>query len=137
VAVSSLTACVILSALWVRSYRTEDVVFGWLGFPGFLQINSNSGCLKLIANLEHRDWEWLYNSYPPEANQSRWVLNLEQNPNFGWWLDIHVPHSFAASIAASIAAATWFGWPNRFSLRTLLLVTTLAAAMFGIVASGL
>jgi len=40
--------------LWVRSYWICDVAYGGFGFPGYLQIDSNHGDIKLIANAEFK-----------------------------------------------------------------------------------
>ena len=44
-----------------------------------------------------------------------------------------VPYWFPVAILASLAAVPWIRWSKRFSLRTLLIATTLVAVGFGIV----
>ena len=50
---------------------------------------------------------------------------------FGRW-QVHCPIWFAALLAAAVAAAPFLQW--RFSLRTLLIATTLVAVGLGILA---
>ena len=129
----SLTACVLLIALWVRSYWVQDVVWGWFPFPGYLQINSSCGDIKLIANAEKQEAMWQYNSRAPEARGWHWFFKLEQHPRFGWWLDITIPHWSLLLALAGFTASLWVSWSRRFSLRTLLIATTLVAVALGVV----
>jgi hypothetical protein len=45
--------------------------------------------------------------------------------------DLNAPHWFYASVVAFVAAVTWV--PGRFSLRALLIVTTVVAVVLGLV----
>jgi hypothetical protein len=125
--------CVLLIVLWVRSYWICDIAYGWFGFPGYLQIDSNHGDIKLIANAEFMQPKWRYTSCVPSVNDRLWFAKLDTKSRFGWWLNVSVPHWFSIVVTANIAAAPWFGWSNRFSLRTLLIATTLVAVMLGII----
>ena len=42
-----------------------------------------------------------------------------------------VPDWFLIGVAVTLSAAPWIQWPNRFSLRTLLITTTLVAVVLG------
>ena len=46
-----------------------------------------------------------------------------------WGVDISVPYSFLILLTSMVAVSPWFLW--RFSLRTLLIVTTLVAVGLG------
>ena len=50
-------------------------------------------------------------------------------------LSIPVCHSFlyAVLVSATIAAAPWIRWSKRFTLRTLLIATTLVAVVLGVI----
>jgi hypothetical protein len=128
-----LAACVLLIALWIRSYRVQDVVYGWFPFPGYLQINSTCGDIKIIANAEKQEAVWRYNSRAPEARGRNWFFNLEQHNRFGWWLDITVPHWSLSLALAGLAALISVHWSRRFSLRTLLIATTVVAVGLGLI----
>jgi hypothetical protein len=52
----------------------------------------------------------------------------------GWQVrDVWFPHWFVASAAAIFAAVPWIRWSNRFSLRTLLIITTLVATVLALI----
>jgi hypothetical protein len=129
----SLMACVLLVALWVRSYWVQDVVYGWFPFPGYLQINSSCGDIKVIANAEKQEAMWQYNSRAPKALGPNWYFKWEQHARFGWWLDITIPHWYLLLALAGSAAILWVSWSRRFSLRTLPIATTLIAVALGMV----
>jgi hypothetical protein len=135
VAVSAVCGifCLLLIALWVRSYRVHDVVWGWFPFRGYLQVNSTVGDLKLIANAEQQNFKWQHSTREPAVNHRHWHFNLDRESRFGWWLDITVPHWFLASVLMIFTAIPWIPWSNRFSLRTLLVATTLVAVVLGLV----
>jgi hypothetical protein len=135
VAGTGITACLLLIALCVRSYWKKDVVYGWFPFPGYLQVDSNRGRLKLIANLEHQQSKWKYSSKLPESNLYSWNLSLRRIPNFGWWFDLAAPHWFAALVCGGIATVPWIKWSKRFRVRTLLIAMTFVAILLGIIAA--
>jgi hypothetical protein len=124
---------VLLIVLWVRSYWICDVAYGGFGFPGYLQIDSNHGDIKLIANAEFTPPKWSYTSCVPSVNDQVWFIKLDTKSTFGWLLNLSIPHWFSVGVTASIAAASWFGWARNFSLRTLLIATTLVAVALGLV----
>jgi hypothetical protein len=133
---AALVGCSLPAALWVRSYQATDVVYGWFGVPGYFQINSSCGCLKLIVNCERQKLLWKYNSKPPEAVADAWDFNLYKNPKFGWWLNLTVPHYLALVLCGVFAAAVAIlGQRIRFRVRTLLIAITLIAIVLGIMAS--
>jgi hypothetical protein len=131
----SLTACLLLIALWPRSYWRKDAVWGWFDFPGYLQIDSSRGCLRLIVNLEHKKWRWEYTSSAPKERKHSWDFNIQRPPGLGWWLDMTIPHWFAAVVCASAATAPWIKWSKRFRVRTLLIAMTLVALLLGVIAA--
>ncbi len=45
--------------------------------------------------------------------------------------EIVVPHWFLVLLSAAFAAAPWIRWSNRFSLRALLIGTTIVAVLLG------
>ncbi len=71
---------VLLCVLWVRSYSTHDLFYGWFHRSGYLQVDSEYGCLALIAVAEPQppDSRWNFKSYRPEdATQT---INLVAGP---------------------------------------------------------
>jgi hypothetical protein len=134
VRVAGVTAVALAAALWGRSYQAQDIVWGWLGVPGYVQVNSSRGCLKIIVNCERNDFQWRYKSTSPEVPANVWHYDLERNPRFGWWLDVAMPHYVVLVLCGAIARITW-EWPIRFRLRDVLVAMTLLALLLGAAAA--
>src|SRR4051812_29463554 len=124
---------VLLIVLWVRSYCEHEVVYGFFQPRGFLQLNSNSGTLQLISNRESLNQEWRFKSQKPSPNRSDWLFKLDMQSRFGWWLTIRVPYWFLLVLFAGTATTPWVRISNRFSLRTMLVATTLVAVGLGLI----
>ena len=89
--------------------------------------------VNVIANAELREPRWRYNSKTLLVWDPNWYFKSDMKSRFGWWLHISVPHWFLTTIFAIAATAPWIRWSKRFSLRTLLLLTTLVAVVLGLV----
>jgi hypothetical protein len=145
----SLTACVLLVALWVRSYKAYDGIIGHVSKNRLINAHSFEGYLGVGTSV----WPSLpppFTDYEPghvnslsasdegktwflvDDTGSRWRLYVATGPNQE--SGIVAPHWFVATLTAGIAVAPWITWSKRFSLRTLLIATTLAAIMLGIIA---
>jgi hypothetical protein len=133
----SLTACVLLVALWVRSNRWADDVWIPLPLNRDIGLTSESGCVSI--SLFRRDMTPPYpfgwsssdmnrtrNPVPPTNSGFRVV----REPDYSL---IYVPNWFLALLAAVFAAVPWVNRIRRYSLRTLLIVTTLVAVGLGTV----
>ena len=109
-------AAVLLIALWVRSYATWD----WIPFTtskGRLALESNQGRAGLV-----------YEIYSLQKISNDFITSTYQG---GW--ELLLPHWAIGSMAVAVAAAPWSRQLRlRFSLRTLLIVTTLAAGVLGL-----
>jgi hypothetical protein len=134
----SLTACVLLIALWVRSYWWADDV-GTLSIGGH-EITAGSYCgvttfliydaADAAQSEMYFDWYEIEEDYVPVAaffnyywiEESYWVTGTTC---------IIIPHWFWVSVSLSIAAIPWIHRSKRFSLRTLLIATTLVAVVLG------
>ena len=128
----SLTACVLLVALWVRSYWWFDsfgVSFGgnrahWLG--------SGCGAIRYGYPFTPKGPGVGWKTYDTPARE--WVKRERRTPSFlgfRWPRYPIMPHWFPVLITAMVAIAPWITW--RFSLRTLLIASTLIAVVLGIV----
>jgi hypothetical protein len=138
-----LTACVLLVALWVRSYWRGDRLYLFYKWSVTLQSFRGSQHFAVYArpwsNIKHsktqpdprRIWHWKLTSRPmPNGDFAE--------PGFDWLGDddgfeLFAPHWCSVVVFAAIAAAPWIRWSRRFSLRTLLIVTTLVAVGLGMV----
>jgi hypothetical protein len=121
-------ACVLLVALWIRSFWRGDV----FQFGDGQALASNSGSLQTIdmnlgqplssqtlitfaqpMNLEAPQHSLLGCGYSPADKGTKLVI----------------PYWFPTLLLATMAAFPWIQWDRRFSLRTLLIVTTLVAVV--------
>ena len=130
-------ACVLSIAMLVRSYSCRDVVaFGAASGPGYV-LESAGGAATFVyfplrTGYVLRGWDvWS----EPAAETLLKKLWLDVPDFFGFrfktyssWLTIAVlPLWFLAVLAATLTAAPWVRW--RFSLRMLLIATTLIAIL--------
>jgi hypothetical protein len=134
-----LMACVLLMVLWARSYRAEDRAQGRISSVG-IRLYSSRGWLVLFKNSTPGagpyDWDislgsdyWLT---PPDS-RLQYALPLSF---FGpsATSNISLPHWVLALVSTAGAAASWLcPWQLRFSVRTLLIATTLVAVLLGTV----
>jgi hypothetical protein len=132
-----LTACVLVIALWVRSYWYVDAVFFRPADGVFVVAMSVPGGVGVVKyDEEYVDSPAFHTE--PTAN---W-LRGRPDPSLGMhWLSFYVdedgcgaPYWLLLLVAISLATAPYRRfWSNRFSLRTLLIATTLVAMALGIV----
>jgi hypothetical protein len=152
-------ACVLLVALWVRSYWYWDIVekrtSSWLlrgqsvqGLLCFSQVDPSrdpeyktreSETLNDLANphpflsLEIDDSHPIEISfggffgleYRDSTDISRGVYDISRSVLIPFWLPVFLTGVFAAT--------PWVKWSRRYSLRTLLIATTLVAVGLGMV----
>jgi hypothetical protein len=142
---------VALCVLWVRSFSRYEqlgtqtardgaavptVVESWRGQLWFVWPEHGVSATK-----------WFYDSTPPEIYFHTTDLSEVWRPKdtFGFAmryapelpvgggrLGVAVPHWFLVAVLIAIAAAPWVRWYKRFSLRTLLIATTLVAVLLGL-----
>jgi hypothetical protein len=139
----SLTACVLLVALWVRSYWRNDAFTG----GHFLYIGARAGKVGMLQWRpgDARRWRRIA-STPISADDAHSSLlfasPIESPPRkllgFRWIIhqnqrEIEAPIWVPVLFAAILAVAPWVRWSSRFSLRTLLIATTLIAVGLGMV----
>jgi hypothetical protein len=122
-------------ALWVRSNWKKDVVWGWFGVPGYLQVDSNGGTLRLLINQEQQKWTWKYKSQKREGDQRKWFLIAQNHQGgLGRELDLKMPY-FLIALALVIPALALKPKPRlKFSLADLLVLMTFSAVLIAGVA---
>ena len=129
-----LIACMLLIVLWVRSYWKMDildvplhrwqVVFG--SYHGY--------ALATFDGFETDDRDWNMRSYGPTwfpEFPTRFRFGIQRVPTFVY---VEGPYWVCVLVAATIgilAALPWIRW--RFSLRSLLIATTLVAVVLGVI----
>jgi hypothetical protein len=122
-----LAACVLLVALWVRSYSRE-VVVGYVDSHnrGWHFVSWQGGAL--FSTAEHN-----------AANPGAWRSYVAWEPGIlgfgsfrtGRSFSVKLPYWFPVMLCALLSAALWIKW--RFSIRTLLTATALVAMGLGII----
>jgi hypothetical protein len=129
-------ACVLLIVLWVRSLRAEDRLSGRITTSHGFRIYSSRGCVVCYApNLPFQPsnypWgvalgsqHWLQQSDPRIASVPKLHYHREE-----MWATL--PHWFLLGLCGTLATCPWLPW--RFSLRTLLIATTVVAGVLGVI----
>jgi hypothetical protein len=129
-------ACVLLIALWVRSYFVEDVLA--LNVSGqHWQIGTSRGGLGMHASMRTKilqpRWGYAFASLSPYVgSDSNWAFKHWTDMS-GSYVTVGFPDLFVLVIAATLATIPWIRWSSRFSLRTLLIATTLVAVVLGLI----
>jgi hypothetical protein len=116
--------CLLLIVLWVRSYYRLETAHAWPGHT----ISTLNGRLLVDArfNLVESSGEYFVLRFVAGTSISLrgGAANLKPlGPGIPMWL--------LTLGAATLAAVPWMGWSTRFSLRTLLIATTLLAILLG------
>jgi hypothetical protein len=132
-------ACVLLIVLWVRSCWWAEGIYGPVtskydialsSLPGSLGIHFYSNDLKperphwTLASQPYDEW------YAGAARVQFTSSRLWGSFYRGQYGPV-IPDWFALTIFATLASIPWISW--RFSLRTLLIATTLVAVVLGLV----
>ena len=130
------TLAALLIALWMRSYWVADV----LHVPVVREaiVNSGAGSIQAstVSPLFNSGWPpgWGWKSVPVEdfvllfRNSPRWECNVDTTGTVA----VRFPHWLPIVIFATVSAIPWVNklkW--RFSLRTLLIATTIVGLMLG------
>lgn len=128
-----VVACVLLIVLWVRSYSKWDRA--WLGGFGYHRVQSVRGFIEFDSSectIAARPGQWgLDSGLADDRFDDIRAFSLSatafdnNHATFPHWLPI--------LLALAFAIATWPARNWRFSLRTLLIATTLVAMVLGIV----
>jgi hypothetical protein len=145
-----LTACVLLVALWVRSYWWCDILEN-KATRGVIHVESRKGIVIYQLTFYNFKTGWpastraaviedlslgrIHTSYPvaesysfPRASNG--MLGFGRFKS-GATKIVFAPHWFIAVVTAACAGTPWIS--RRFSLRTLLIATTLVALGLGMI----
>jgi hypothetical protein len=127
-----------LIALWVRSYYVLDEfsqptsLDHWVGgssIRGQLQLYNGDILIPALFKSGLRSFDAKSGYAQSVIVDTDWEFSFDSIN--GWYLLL--PHWFLALLCATLAAAPWMPWPDRFGLRTLLIATTLIAVVLGLV----
>lgn len=125
-----LVACLLLIALWVRSYSWLDRLR--IGDNAAASING-----RLIANAVYNTSKThpeLMETFSRHASADNYfeIWMARQGALIPVGLGKSIPFWPLVAATATLTILPWLRW--RFSLRTLLIAMTLIAALFGIIA---
>jgi hypothetical protein len=130
-------ACLLLVALWVRSYQWNDIYSrlnsnGWVttfgsdrgcGYLFYGRISPIPASGKQFRNLPSHGWRLNSSeARPPVPVTFQWQMTATRTK-------MKAPFWFVTLILAGIGILPWLSY--RFSLRTLLIVMTLVAVAMG------
>ena len=132
--------CVLLIFLWVRSYSWTDDL--WVRVPNSgmaTEFVSLGGQVGVVITPSAKRSPWIRETKPvPDNLRSMWNVLLPRRNVLGFmfaWkantIGIGLPNWFVILTGGTLATAPWIHWGKRFSLRTLLIATTLIAALLG------
>ncbi len=146
-----LIACVLLIVLWMRSYSWNEGVT-YIDSPSSFSIFGsahgtfyyhyrNSWPTRLKTGVTfggnsqpraYRGFYWDWYRYAPSLPRNQVRMNAVDDSIIERDVSIYVPYWFAVVLsgALSVTSAPWVRW--RFSLRTLLITTTLVAMVLGL-----
>jgi hypothetical protein len=145
-----LVACVVLMAIWVRSYHCIDQLQGKITGQQMISVDAFYGRLLLKESpVPYRDFPWTMNSTPiksnmPFATQTAevWDRRMGQGSSspLGFavylsWPDaaLMLPLWFLVLATGTLAMAFQRRWPWRFTLRSLFIATTFLAVVLGMI----
>jgi hypothetical protein len=128
-------ACVLLVVLWVRSYwRVEHFLWNRTAESFCVSIYPGQVALESINGPVMMPMGWSHVVFPHSGDDS--ISDDEPTTilGFGWKTDddsinVYIPFWFSVLVFAALATVPWHPW--RFSLRTLLIATTLVAVVLG------
>jgi hypothetical protein len=128
--------CVLLIVLWVRSFTSEEWLQGHLiGDQNFV-LTSVTGHVNLSTMyMAHGRLIWTIRSRSNDGSAGQLSPIWPRGSHFELkresdHFDVVAPHCFAVLSFAALAAISWI---RRFSLRTLLIGTTLVAVGLGLI----
>jgi hypothetical protein len=130
----------LLIGLWVRSYWRCDIVEGRSSAAEYFIFGSVRGFLFVAGKANFRSLceitNWEFDSYPPDYDgrlPEPLILGFHfKQSQLGTALMVRF--WFPVLVTTAIAVGPWIGWGRQFSLRTLLVATTLISALLGLIA---
>ena len=134
---------VLLIALWVRSYWQVEWVIGHVPGKCFPWVENKPGTCEIGSMPATRQYLWIRHSQPVNQWWSSVIERTGKPPypsrafgTFGFEVlnqssRLRLPHWFLILLFVAHAAFPWIRW--RFSLRTLLIATTLVAVVLGLI----
>jgi hypothetical protein len=146
-----LIACVLLIVLWVRSYWWQDTLYvNYAGrdtpnYSGTKSVNLTSAQGRIAVFNKPMRWAPRISTNHSKISDTFQPLDYTDDvgnaPSAIWFrvmrwskpshTSVEFPNWFLALCFSALAMAPWLRW--RFSLRTLLIATTLVAVVLGLI----
>jgi hypothetical protein len=142
------SVAVLLIALWVRSYWVQYRLICPTVSKGVIEVDSAAGVVWVVESdlLSTIPWNQTLYQFKLDNKYLPYVHSLQQKTTMGFarfeeYLGLGgikgrttvIPHWFLVLVSAALAHVPWIPWSNRFSLRTLLIATTLFAVVLGLI----
>jgi hypothetical protein len=123
--------CLLLIVLWVRSYWWSDLYIAQLSSQRYFGIGDTNGrtFFGTARSVGHPAWTLIVE---PSENRAEYFPRIDESVYAGG-VDLYLPNWMLVILTATLAAAPWISWSKRFSLRTLLIATTLVAVVLGLI----
>ncbi|HEX3600398.1 MAG TPA: hypothetical protein VHU84_09670 [Lacipirellulaceae bacterium] len=126
---------VLLIALWVRSNWRRDYASGRIGYSLFIvDSNLREICLSRFTTVQEAVAFEMGSGDSGAGDYPKTVLGFGYDWEPGIYCHFLVSHLFIAIFTALFGLVPWLSWAKRFSLRTLLVVTTVVAVGLGMIA---
>jgi len=128
---------VLVCVLWVRSYWRVDLVNVRVPRFGVVQLTSAVGRTGGASTRGiGRPWGWTtveVSQFPALAKEMSAKPHLAITDAGGGYYTLWVSYWIVCFLFSAFGIAPWIQWSKRFRLRTLLIATTLAALLLGLV----
>jgi hypothetical protein len=131
----SLTVCILLIALWVRSHQHCEYFTHIRSGNRLMIFGSNLGAAYFLKKTFPNRFSppltlgWKYSVTAVNPPLSSYKNDLPAGETL-----ILVPYWLSIAAVAAAGCGPWIRWSSRFSLRTLLIATTLVAVSLGTLA---
>ena len=127
---------VLLIVLGVRSYWYVETVLCKFSDDALIAVLSQPGALGFSIASEESIVPWIVFGQPSTEWRRQHADDRWRKQSWGGFYfndaTIIAPYWFWCLMAAPLAVVPWLKWSNRFSLRTLLIATTLVALLLGL-----
>jgi hypothetical protein len=127
--------CLLLIVLWVRSFQQHETISLRGEANHYLTFGANSGTVHLsgigvIPYPSSPNRWWYYHSERATEPHKLfdWTVGTPR-----WPAPSCLPFWLPIVLATAFAVTPWITWSHRFSLRTMLIVTTLVAVGLGVI----
>ena len=131
-----IVASLLVIALWMRSYRAFDYVSGMATASRQVEVFAVQGRVVIGTwGGETTFTRWYHRSNAVADSQGTVNMLKNQENAMGFAIikpSVVIPYYFFAAVTGALAVAPWIRWSKRFTIRTLLIATTLVAAILGL-----